>query len=196
MRTPQHLSFFLENYSRSPNAPIFSNYQAMLDDVFTQRVMRVQHLGPKAITACEKVATEMSNSEELWIARSVFDTVYSDQIDGLLAAGILRQDGLRIGFRHQTLFDYARTRAFTSGTQSLSEYVLERQDALFVRSTLWAALQALRSSAGSRCHDEFSRLWRSSLRIHLKSMLITFLGQVVDPDLEEVGWLMSTLVLT
>jgi len=193
MRTPQHLSFFLENYSRSPNAPICTNYQAMLDEVFTQRVMRVQHLGPKAIEACEKVATEMSNSEELWIARSVFDSAYSGQIDRLLAAGILRGDGLRIGFRHQTLFDYARTRAFTSGTQSLSDYVLERQDALFVRSTLWAALQALRSSSASRYHDEFGRLWRSSLRIHVKSMLITFLGQVVDPDLEEVGWLMSTL---
>ena len=34
MRTPQHLSFFLENFSNDPSVPIFSNYQAMLDEVF------------------------------------------------------------------------------------------------------------------------------------------------------------------
>jgi energy-coupling factor transporter ATP-binding protein EcfA2 len=60
MRTPQHLSFFLENFFHDPKAAVFSNYQAMLDEVFTRRVLRVQSLGPKAVEACEKIASAMS----------------------------------------------------------------------------------------------------------------------------------------
>ena len=63
-----------------------------------------------------------------------------------------------------------------------------------MRSTLWAALQSLRPTSASRYHEEFGILWsHGSLRLHVRSMLITFLGQVADPDVEEAGWLMPTL---
>ena len=65
---------------------------------------------------------------------------------------------------------------------------------MFVRSTLWAGLHALRSTSPVRYHDEMGTLWRhTNLRPHVRLMLITFLGQVSDPDLQEVGWLLPTL---
>jgi hypothetical protein len=192
LRNPQHLNIFVQNFGADSTPHVFENYQSMLEVMFTNRV--VNPYGPVTVEACEKIAAEMSDAEDLWIPRISLDKQYPREVDRLIASGMLQVSGRKIGFRHQTLFDYVRTRAFCTGTASLSDHVLARQDAVFVRSTLWASLHALRSSSARRFQSEFGRLWvEPKLPRHLRWLLISFLGQVSEPDDEEAQWLMPTL---
>jgi len=55
------------------------------------------------VTACEEIASDMGESEELWVGRSKYDERYPQEVDRLIGAGLLEPDGRRIGFRHQTI---------------------------------------------------------------------------------------------
>ena len=112
--------------------------------------------------AAERVATEMANDEELWVARSRFKADYDDELRNLVVAEFLveSENGLSIAFRHQTVFDFFRARAFLGSGRSLAEYVLaEKQESLFVRPILWSALTYLRESDRATYRREFGRLW-------------------------------------
>jgi hypothetical protein len=192
LRNLQHLNLFLEHFVNDPDQPVFENYQAMLEATYRKRVLAAN--GTFSADCCERIAAEMSEVEEMWIGRGAFDEQYPREVDRLISSGILRAKGRRIGFRHQTLFDYVRTRAFANGVTSLSAYVLARQDAVFVRSMIWAGLTAVRSSSMHRYRLELGRLWNApDLRKHVRLLLISFLGHVVEPDPIEVQWLMSAL---
>jgi hypothetical protein len=189
LRNPQHLCVFVENFLGE--SVVFDSYQSMLEAMFTRRVVNASGFTLSTVEASETIAAEMSDAEELWLPRASVDRQFPREVDRLISAGILKEAGRKIGFRHQTLFDYVRTRAFCAGTQRLATFVLQRQDAIFVRSTLWASLHALRSSYVARYHDQITTLWQTeTLRRHLRFMLISFLGQVNGPDDREAQLLL------
>jgi hypothetical protein len=192
LRKPQHLKVFLTLLSSDPLVHVFSSYQGMLEAVFAKRV--IEAYGASAARTCETIATAMGATGEIWLPLLQFDAEHHTQIEQLSEAGILRKDGRLIGFQHQTMFDYVRVRSFCSGMQNLSSYVLEHQNTLFVRSTLWAAAISMRSLVRTLYHKEVGALWHStSLRKHVRFLLISFLGQVTDPDDEETQWLLPSL---
>ncbi len=138
----------------------------------------------------------MASEEELWLPVVRFQSKYQTDLDHLVAAGLLTYspDLHRIGFRHQTLFDFVRARAFGAQVVRFAEHVLTRQDALFVRPTVWSALHYLRDADPEGYHREFRTLWdRPDLRRHIRYLLIAFLGQVADPNPIEIGWLLPVL---
>jgi len=192
LRKPQHLSLFLSFLASDAIVKTFSSYEAMLEAVFTERV--IKPFGALAVRTCETIAAAMAESGEIWLPILQFDAEHCDNVERLLAAGILRRDGRLLGFQHQTMFDYVRVRSFCSGIQSLSSYVLEHQGTLFVRSTLWAAANSMRSLVRRLYHKEVGSLWRNPiLRKHVRFLLISFIGQVADPDDEETQWLLPAL---
>ncbi len=93
-----------------------------MEAVFTERV--TSRYGPPAVSTCEAIAAAMATSGEIWLPRLQFDAEHHNEIDQLLAAGILREDRELLGFQHQTMFDYVRVRGFCSGVQGLSVFVL------------------------------------------------------------------------
>lgn len=164
----------------------------MLEAVFTERVTR--RYGSPAVSTCEAVAAAMATSGEIWLPRLQFDAEHHDEIDQLLAAGILREDGRLLGFQHQTMFDYVRVRSFCSGAQDLSVFVLAHQGTLFIRPILWAAMTSMRSVARGHYYKEVGSIWRNPLlRRHLRFLLISFIGQIRDPDDQETQWLLPAL---
>ena len=164
----------------------------MLEAVFTERVIKPFD-GP-GVKTCEAIAAAMAESGEIWLPLLQFDAQHGANIERLIAAGMLRKDGRLVGFQHQTMFDYVRVRAFCSGAESLSSYVLKHQAALFVRPTLWAAANSMRSLARGLYHREVGSLWRDpALRKHVRFLLISFLGRVADPDEEETQWLLPAI---
>lgn len=195
LRTPQHLKVFIQYFAKRNRQPVFSTYQALLDHVVRENLHK--GFGQKTVLAAERVATEMASDEELWVARSRFSADYEDELRNLVVAEVLveSENGLSIAFRHQTVFDFFRARAFLGSGRSLAEYILtEKQESLFVRPVLWSALTYLRESDRAMYRREFGRLWgNEELRLHLRLLLAAFLGQLPNPDEVEAGWLLPKL---
>jgi len=193
LRTPQYLKIFLE-YLKEKQQPVFASYQAMLEEVWQTKVVGKDHKKRRA-DLLQTLAAQMAADEELWAPAAKYDA-FTDEITQLEAHGILRRspDKLQIGFSHQTLFDFTRARAFTVESGCFSEYVLKRQDALFVRPTLWSTLIYLRGADKAAYHAEFDRLWKTEkLRIHVRFLMMEYLGQVTEPDEQEATWLLPAL---
>ncbi|MGA2270177.1 MAG: ATP-binding protein [Bryobacteraceae bacterium] len=191
---PQHLNLFVQHLAIGNDAPSFRTYHAMLEAVLRQRVLQ-QPWGPAAMQVLERLAGTMATEEELWLPVARFQDEQAE-LNRLVATDLLSYspDGIRVGFRHQTLFDFLRARAFAARYVRLAEYVMQRQDALFVRPILWSALHYLREADRNGYHREVHALWRrEELRSHIRYLLIGFLGQVPDPDPVECGWLLPLL---
>ena len=112
LRTPQHLAVFLSYLASSQKVPTFSSYQGLLDRVVKDRLE--QSYGTRTVEAAERIAGEMAQEEELWLARDRFELEFSDELKNLKAAEFLvsSENDLSIAFRHQTLFDFLRARSF------------------------------------------------------------------------------------
>ncbi len=194
LRRPQHLSLFVEHLADGSN-PTFVTCHGMLQELLTVRVLR-QPWGAAAIRTAEELASQMAEEEELWVPAAPLENRCQIDLDHLIAAGFLRYaDGnLRIGFSHQTIFDFIRARAFTSRVTRLSDHVLARQDALFVRPTLWSTLHYMRAADPRAYSREFDALWQNtSLRPHVRYLLIEFIGRIEDPTSREISIVVSVL---
>ena len=137
----------------------------------------------------------MADSETFWLPVAQFEDNFG-VIEQLESEGILirEKQGKCIGFRHQTLFDYTWARAFVKGVGNLTKFVLARQDALFIRPKLWSSLIYLRSVGSPIYKTTLGQLLnKDNLRLHLRFLLIEFLGQVEEPDEQEKVWLMDYL---
>ena len=185
MRSPQALATYLMLKGRHASEA-FTSYQTMLDRLWRERVIDHEDGGRRSMLATD-IANQMADEESLWLAAARFDANAQD-IRALESAGILtRMDG-RLAFTHQSLFDYALARNFAREPGRFSGYVLERQDSLFLRPKIWAALTYLREAEPNAYHRELQAIWNTpDLRRHIRYLVIEFIGQQVVPtDREEV----------
>jgi glycosyltransferase involved in cell wall biosynthesis len=192
--TPQALDVFLETRAAEPGSAVVDTYQRMLEVLWEQRLGSRDdsiHLNKTA----ERIAMLMAEREELWLARALLATQgHLSPAEHLLHAGILVEDHARIAFTHQTFFEFARARAFLAGNESLVDYVLARQGALFIRPTLWTSLAYLRSTDWKTYLSSIEQLWRSEdVRRHVHMLLIQFLGQLDSPAEREAALLIERL---
>ncbi len=194
LSTPGNLAIYLQLLARVVPVPDFANYQALLDRVIRERLERPY--GDRTVQVAERIAAEVAFEEEPSLGRARFSDARIE-LANLESAGILvsSADGLSVSFRHQTLSDVLRARSFLRTRTSLANYVVDqKRQSLLVRPTLWNALNYLRAGDPPTYRNEFRRLWRNpTLRLHLRHLLIAFLGQLTAPTDEEIGWLFSKL---
>ncbi|MEO5376047.1 MAG: ATP-binding protein [Alphaproteobacteria bacterium] len=192
--TPQHLKVFIDFLAVENGNPQFDTYQQMLEQVFEQRVIKAH--GTTTANAAYAVARAIAEQEMLWLPRARFDRD-KDAIDRLIGAGLLTDGGdvRKIGFRHQTVFDFVRARAFiTDNTDTLKDFVLPRQNGLFVRPVVWSILTYLRPTDGKAYHCQMDALWqRDDLRPHLRQLLAEFMAQQTNPTTEETSRLLPLI---
>jgi hypothetical protein len=194
LRRPQYLNFFVSHFAKIRPTPTFVSYHAMIEAVLQNSLVKA--LGPMGLDALEQVAAAMAEDEELWVASARFERDFGPALRRLAALDLVVFDetGSKLAFRHQTLFDFVRARAFASRTISLSQHVLSRQDALFVRPTLWSTLHYLRNADGAAYTKEFGLLWSApNLRRHIRYLMVEFLGQLADPSVVEAAWFLPLL---
>jgi len=192
LRRPQQLAVFIKLLSSGEEMPIFTSYQLMLERLWAQCVTNADGLAGRA-ELLRNLARQMAAEESLWLARARFDD-RAPQVEQLLAAGILTtaEDERRLGYQHQTVFDFSLARSFAGG--GLTDFVVARQQSLFVRPRLWSGLVYLRGAEPHTYRREFAALWqRQDLRYHVRLQLVEFLGQLEDPDQSEEGFLRAAL---
>ncbi|MEK8019388.1 MAG: ATP-binding protein [Candidatus Parabeggiatoa sp.] len=206
LRAPQHLLIFEEVYQGITEQDIFHSYYGLLDkwwEMWQKRISQSESnpdIANKAADLVEKIAIKMADQEELWLSNkelSLSLVHYQKQqsiIKYLEANNILICNGNKIGFSHQTLFEYTRARAFVHQEGTLSQIVLARQNSFFIRPQLLYALHYARETNYAGYKREFAILWKkTTLRQHLKFLLIEFLGQLTQPEDFEVACLLPYL---
>ena len=195
LSTPQNLAMFLQYLSDEKQEPLYNSYQSLLARIIEKRIQNVH--GVQTVRIAEQIAATMATEEELWVSRDRFETNFNEELQRLVESGILilSKNELSIAFRHQTLFDFLRARAFLRDRQSLVRYIVEeKRQSLFVRPILWSTLNYLRASDVAIYREQFEHLWKTSdLRPHISNLLVKFLGQIENPDDQEAFWLLPKL---
>jgi hypothetical protein len=192
---PNALKLFLKHFTPHASTPTFSGYHAMLEEILEQTVIRPH--GSHTVEVLYALADDVSQREELWVPQSTFKSRFRPEVALLQSAGWIQltSDQLRLGFSHQTLYDFIRSRSFLSPIRSLSTEIEGRQNGLAVRSVLLSAAIYLRNADRSRYLFEIGALLRSSnIRPHIRILLIDFLSDIQDPTREEAGWLRPLLM--
>jgi len=194
MRSPQSLATLLRLTETSKSEP-FTDYQKMLERLWSERILGRPN-GSRLSQLAGRIAEDMAERETLWLASSRYDDEIQD-LQVLLAEKILTTptgSPGSVGFSHQTIFEFALSRAFAQQEGRLSSYVRERTLSLFVRPKLWAALTYLRSVEPAGYEAELRAIWSlPNLRLHLRHLVIEFLGQQAAPLQSEMDILQDAL---
>jgi hypothetical protein len=125
--------------------------------------------------ALDALTAEMASREELWVPRAQFEQNFRTELTQLREAGLLdiSTDQTRIGFAHQTLFDFLRARSLVAGSRNLVADVKARQDGLAVRAELWSSITYLRNANSGAYKAAMSSLLASpDVRPHVQILLI------------------------
>ncbi|MFZ2524683.1 MAG: DUF4062 domain-containing protein [Candidatus Ferrigenium altingense] len=186
LRSPQALDTFLTLLGGADELSLLRSYQGMLQIQWERKVLGDGDInGRKALLF--DLARSMAEREMLWLPLARFEERFA-LVRELVAANLLRmEEGTgRIGFRHQTLYEFVRVHSFLDSEGSLTDAVLAGQNSLRIRPQLWHALGHLRDVAPDEYQQELSRLWASELRPHLRMLIIEFLGRQTTPMSSEV----------
>ena len=190
LRSPLCLKVFLD--VGKPGA-VFSTLQSLLEALWAKKVLTGEKAEGK-LKLIQHLAKKISAEEVLWAPISLCDK-WPAALQELLREDILSYgpQGLTIGFRHQTFYDFTLARTFAEGALSLSRHVKDRQDGLFVRPVLLNGLQYLRDTDSREYHRQLRALSGQGVRLHIRSLLIEFLGSQKEPDDEEFSLIVSRL---
>jgi hypothetical protein len=123
LRTVHWLKLFLQLRERlGANVP--TTWQALLERVWEQKVLYPDVDSAANVAAATEIARRIAGQEELWVPKAAVSAHHA-AIQRLVGAGVLAipEPGLRVGFAHQTLYEFARARAFVAGGESLQDYV-------------------------------------------------------------------------
>jgi len=194
LSVPLHLKILLDLKSRDQDAIVPTSLQGLLENIWQQRVVSGES-GSDKLKFIDILCKRMSEEEEIWVPRSLADD-YIHIFEELQQGNILQMDpfGLKIGFVHQTYFDFARARSFARGQEMLSEYVIQRQDGLFIRPVLLNTLDYLREASPAVYENEIKSLWdKEGLRSHLRNLLVEYFGSVERPNDTEITCLLPML---
>lgn len=184
LRSPQTLNLFLQLINTTDEANLLLGYQHMLGELWKQQVL--SDASGRSRAALYAITERMAEREVLWLPEALFDT-FHPELQRLSRSGILLCEAGRVGFRHQTLYEYIRARSFLEAPGQLTDAVLARQHSLRVRPLLWHSLAYMRAVDRPTYIQEIGRLWHADLRPHLKMLLIEFLGQLQDPGSDEAA---------
>jgi len=193
LRNPLHLRIFLEI---AKPGEVFESFPKLLDQLWKVRIIGQSEV-QQSITFLTQLAERMTEEEVLWLPSSIADEC-PDICRILEQSGILmsNQDNSTIGFCHQTFYDHTLARAFARGSKLLADFVLERQNGLFVRPILLRSLNYLRGTATHQYQKQLTILLQTSqqqVRPHIRNLLIEFVGAQPNPDSVEAGLLIPLL---
>jgi len=193
LRNPFHLNIFLEI---ATPGQVFESFPNLLDQLWKERILNEPE-AKESIDFLTKLAERMTEEEVLWLPAAIADE--SPEIcRSLEQSGILitNQDNSTLGFCHQTLYDHTLARSFARDSKSLADFVLERQDGLFIRPILLRNLNYLRGTACQKYQGEIQALLNTSklkVRSHIRTLVIEFVGAQSNPDPTEAGLLVPLL---
>lgn len=118
---------------------------------------------------------------------------YTEAAIYLKGVGILQEEKRTLLFFHQTFFDYCYARRFIAIGKSLHTELINSPQGLFERSQLIQVIAFLRGSDEKMYTREMQALLSGEgLRVHLRLMVIGWLGNLSNPSQIEINFVHRT----
>ncbi|MFF8769792.1 hypothetical protein [Kitasatospora sp. NPDC015120] len=188
LRTPLHLAVFGKLSPSARTAPYRS-----LQELYAQYTEETRRGIERSLPAdvwpdiTGQLVDEMSRRETLTVPHALLDRFARADLAALVSAGVLfRADGDRIGFFHETYFDYLFARSFVRSGHDLHDFLAASGQALFRRAQTRQVLEHLRNTDRAEFRRTVVRLLASGLvRPHLHFVALAVLE---DLDATSEDW--------
>lgn len=189
---PNHLDVFCRLPSKI-NIDTLSSLKDLYDALWKQLIFNRSELQLKSILY--KIAAGMYQNQQITIS-NVFENQYSKEINYLKSNHLLIENNNELQFFHQTFYDYTFSRQFVENKKSLSNYINENKQSLYVRSIIKMVTEYYREYDHIEyCKTIIQLITSSKFRFHIKTLVITSLGDVKNPTNKEKN-IVSKFILT
>lgn len=189
LRTPLHLSIFIELYPNDDSCISIKTLQDLYDKFWEQKVnskLIDQAVRQNVIKLLNAIVQKMNEIKKIEVPILYFVDEFEEALSLLLSNGILKQENKKISFFHQTFYDYAFARDFAKKGVSLFAYILTTSQDLSIREQFKQIIQFLRGTDEEKYLLELETiLYSEKVRFHIKLLLISYLGSLENPTAEE-----------
>lgn len=162
------------------------NSRGSLFEAFWQRkrqMARARRRDVRFSDVVSRIANSASDRQVLSVPVEVLDD--GDLIEDanvLISEHVLASDSGRIAFFHEDFFDYAFARMWVSRKESLVDFLLHDEQALFRRAQVRQILQHLYEREPDRFRAESEAvLTADNVRFHIKETVLAVLASLVAP---------------
>lgn len=182
LRVPLNFSVFSRLSPGARTAPYRTLQELYMRYTEEQRTATEEQLGPsvwKGITG--SLVTWMSQNETLTAPTGSLEDYAQAHVGVLESAGVLVRSGLdRIGFFHETYFDFLFARAFVASGGDVHGFLAESGQHLFRRAQTRQLLEyLLADDSRQQFHRVVTQLLTSpAVRPHLRDVVLTVLQQM------------------
>lgn len=190
LQTPHHLNVFCKVYDSQTNLRSITTLHDLYESLWVHQIAKVPTTSPASSDKCTNlvfaIAEQMHGEQRISTPSKPFFGLFTDEFDYLKSSGIVTEMDKEVQFFHQTFFDFAFAKQFVQNGNSVTSYILENHQGLFIRSSLKMIIGFLREQD----HDGYIKaletiLLSSKYRFHIKLMLLNLLGFEEAPTIKE-----------
>lgn len=193
LKTPLHLDVYVRTMTAEGSPIVSESFESLQELYAALWWLKIASPDPSRPSSGDRTAAiyrlvdAMMAAQQPSAPEACLDDL-SEAARYLEREGLIRRDRGRWFFLHQTFLDYCYARRFVAKSHSLSQEVLNGPQGLFERSLIVQVLAYLRGSDRARYVCELDGLLpASSLRIHLRLLILGWLGNRHDPADEELA---------
>lgn len=192
LRIPHHLNVLCKIYHPALNLQNFNSLHDLYDQLWLQKITQahgVSSVNLKSLKNCLfTIAGKMYEAQRINIANESIPEEFVIEISYLKSNHILIEEGRHTQFFHQTFYDYVFAKQFIESGNSITDYLTENNQSLFVRSSLKMIIVFLKEQnplSYIRLLEEI--LLSGRYRFHLKLLVINYLAFDEEPIAPEVA---------
>ena len=184
LQTPLHL-VLLGTISSETDALAFQSRGSLFEAFWDRKrqTARARRQGVRFNKVVSRIANAASERQVLSVPVEMLDD--GDLIEDanvLVSEHVLARDSGRIAFFHEAFFDYAFARLWVSREESLVDFLLHDEQALFRRAQVRQILQHLYEREPDRFRTESEAvLTADNIRFHIKETVLAVLANLVTP---------------
>ncbi len=199
LRTPLYLNLFCKvGLSKSFGEDITQQmlYDAIWDEYIIQQSNNKGVDSNKLVELLSNISTVMNNQQHIIVDKRQFSH-YNKEITYLLHQELFVETSTnKLQFFHQTFFEYTHARAFILSGGSITNWLIEQHQGLFIRAQIRQIFSYLRDLDSQLYIKELRLLFSSEkYRFHIKLMLINDLGLYNNPTMFERRFIKEVILL-
>ncbi|MEG3148878.1 hypothetical protein U1769_03185 [Sphingomonas sp. ZT3P38] len=150
-----------------------------------QEIQRDFRPGWSVFAPLTALAAAMSDRQELVAPSATLDP-FAGALDILQRAGLIVVRGQRIGFHHESLFDYLHARGFVQERRPLIDFLLGSEQTLFRRTQTRQILSFERDLERARYLGDLETILNDArVRPHVRETVVRWLATIADPTPQE-----------